>query len=89
MKIIGTTDNGYIIEINKTEAANMAGAYSSFSDECKDWKIGSVISIGRIYGDAKEAVDLMSGLKSSIEALNKQTTSMLKKVEIKEKTGKQ
>lgn len=84
MKILGTTEQGYILEIGKDEAANFAGHSAHYADECKTWKVGSHIKISKVYEEAREAVGLLGALKSSIDALNKQTISMLRKIEIKE-----
>lgn len=47
MKIIGKTDDGFIIEASQNEIANLIGYY--FSSECPIIEVGCIITINKIF----------------------------------------
>ena len=51
MKIIGYTENGYMIDANREEIANLIGYYDTYSDEYKNKQIGigSEIQVHEMY----------------------------------------
>lgn len=56
MKIIGRTNNGYILDASKDEVANLIGYYGSYSlDKNIDLNVGNEINIAQMY---KQLYDL-------------------------------
>ena len=51
MKIIGTHENGYIIDMSKTEMSNLIGYYSEYSEEFRGMKLksGDEINVDKMY----------------------------------------
>ena len=49
MKIIATTENGYIIEASKENIANLTGYYSSYDNKINNFKIGDEIAIHEMF----------------------------------------
>jgi len=48
MKIIGKTENGYIIEASKDDVANLIGYYSHYSKEV-NISVGDEIQVSKMY----------------------------------------
>ncbi len=57
MKVIGRTENGYLIDAKQDELANLQGMYSHYDDNFR-LSIGDEINIKPFYDMAKEAVRL-------------------------------
>ena len=57
MKIIGTTQDGYLIDAKQDELANLQGMYSHYDKNFR-LNIGDEINIKPFYDMAKEAVCL-------------------------------
>lgn len=49
MKIIATTENGYIIEASKEDVVNLTGYYSLYDKDFKNLKIGDEIAIHEMF----------------------------------------
>lgn len=49
MKIIATTQNGFILEATEVELANIAGYASKFSGINEQFKIGTEIAVNAIF----------------------------------------
>ncbi len=51
MKVIGITQNGFILESSRDEVANLIGFYSAYSDKAKinDLKTGTEIKVSDMY----------------------------------------
>lgn len=82
MKVIGKTDNGYLVEATETELAIAAGFYSEYDakwpfKERRNIPSGSIINVtaardwhSRIQNDthgARKCVDLLRGLAEMID----------------------
>ena len=59
MKVIGKSENGYIITATKDEIANLQGLYSQYSDGFKV-NVGDELNITPFYHMAKEANGIRS-----------------------------
>ena len=57
MKVIGKTEDGYLINAKQDELANLQGMYSHYDDNFR-LNIGDEINIKPFYDMAKEAVRL-------------------------------
>jgi len=55
MKIIGRTDNGYMIVVKRHELANLCGYYSTSSDDCPTFNSGDEIKVSEMF---KQLYDL-------------------------------
>ena len=73
MRIIGTSETGFLIDLHKDELANIQGFHSAYADGFKVI-IGNQIPISLMYNDArtildthKEAADAARKLKSAGE----------------------
>jgi hypothetical protein len=49
MKIIGKSENGFILEASRDEVANLIGYYFSCSDGCKMPSIGDELQVSKMY----------------------------------------
>lgn len=59
MKVIGKSENGYIITATKDEIANLQGLYSHFSDGF-NVDVGDELNIEPFFDMAKEANNIRS-----------------------------
>ena len=57
MKVIGKTENGYLIDAKRDELANLQGMYSHYDDNFR-LNIGDEINIQPFFNMAEEAVRL-------------------------------
>jgi hypothetical protein len=65
MKIIGTTQNGFILESSETELANIAGYFSKFSGVVEQFKIGSEITVSAVY----QKLDALANAKTELKSM--------------------
>lgn len=76
MKVIGKTDDGYILVASKDEVANLAGFYSAYSEGVRV-EVGREVKVSEMYGllgrirnaegVLKEAAERMKALSSLLE----------------------
>jgi hypothetical protein len=76
MKIIGETKDGYILSATKTEAANVVGVYSEYSDNAR-FRIGDELVVSRAYRRIYE----LSNNKDSLKTVCKQLHAMAELLE--------
>jgi hypothetical protein len=70
MKIIGTTENGYLIDATKSEIAHLSGYYSQFDDKIKDKvKVGADINISKMFNQLYDLSSNQKRLKGTISTL--------------------
>lgn len=71
MKIIGYTENGYMIDANREEIANLVGYYGTYSDEYrhKGIGIGSEIQIHEMYKQLYELANKSEDISRTKERL--------------------
>ena len=78
MKVIGTTDKGYIVDINNDEMANILGLYSHFNysreDGIKAPRVGDSINIEALYKKTLAAETIKDKLGNLKELISKLTT---------------
>lgn len=72
MKIIGTTQNGFILEATENELANIAGYYSKFSGISDKFKLGTEIAVSDIY----KQLDTLATAKAELAAIETQLTNV-------------
>jgi hypothetical protein len=65
MKIIATTQGGFILEATELELANVAGYYSKFSGVANEFKIGSEIAVNAVWSK----LDALATAKTEIKAM--------------------
>lgn len=73
MKIIGKTDNGFILEASKDEVANLLGEYSAYSlknEVSEKLKVGASIRIAKMYERITNLDCKNKNVKAAITALN-------------------
>ena len=71
MKIIGKTDNGFIVEVDKAESARLQGFYSAYESNVET-RVGAQVPLSTIYDDAttiliahKEAAEAAKKLRAA------------------------
>ena len=68
MKVIATTEDGFIIEASKNDIANLTGYYSTYDKDFKKLKIGDEIAIHdmfvQLYTLEKKKQDLSQTVKT-------------------------
>jgi hypothetical protein len=86
MKIIGKTDDGFIVDMTQDELANIAGGSCSFSNiesdydgEIKERQVSTLktetkIDVNRLYNRARCLTDEWASMKSSILSFKGQCT---------------
>lgn len=69
MKIIGTTQNGFILESSETELANIAGYFTKFSGVAEQFKIGSEIAVNAVFSKLEALASAKSEMKAMEDKL--------------------
>lgn len=68
MKVIATTQEGYILEAGRDEVANLMGMYSSYSDGFRIPSIGDDINIEGLY-EKYRAAERIRNEKASLDGI--------------------
>lgn len=68
MKIIATTQHGFILEATQTELANIAGYATKFSGIAAEFKIGSEIAVNAVFNK----LDALATAKAELKATEDQ-----------------
>ena len=76
MKVIGKSEDGYIITATKDEIANLQGLYSHYSDEFKV-NVGDELNIKPFYDMAKNANSIRSR-RDELESMARHIDSALR-----------
>ena len=76
MKVIGESENGYIITATKDEIANLQGLYSHYSDRFKV-NVGDELNIESFYDMAKKANSIRSR-RDELESVTRHIDSALR-----------
>jgi hypothetical protein len=87
MKIIGESEQTYIIVMSKDEAANFAGEYSSYHIRDK-WKVGAEIKMGDIYKKATESIADFTVVKESVDRLHSAAVRVVTKINLAKEEAK-
>ena len=69
MKIIGTRNNGFIIDIDEKEIANLIGHYYYGCKECPRLRIGDEINISKMYDQLYALASHKNALKDCAHQL--------------------
>lgn len=71
MKVIGTHEGGYIVDVNKDEMANLVGYYSEYSNEFQKQKIkaGDEIMIHKMFHQLYTLANKKQELTQTVAAL--------------------
>ena len=73
MKIIGYTANGYMIDANRDEIANLLGCFASYSLKNQTLTYGTEIKISDMYNQLYR----LNQMRDSIEGIQKQMKNMI------------
>ena len=79
MKIIGTTQGGFILEATELELANVAGYHSKFSGVANEFKIGSEIAVNAVWNklDALATAKVeLNAMEDALKAIADQIKSL-------------
>ena len=88
MKVIGESENGYIITATKDEIANLQGLYSHYSDGF-NVDVGDELNIKPFYDMAKEA-NSMRSRRNELESVANHIDSALRIIDfVTKSTGKE
>lgn len=73
MKIIGHTENGYLIDASREEIANLIGYYGTYCDEYKNKRIGigSEIQVHEMYNQLYQLAYKYDDISRAKENLTK------------------
>jgi len=69
MKIIGKSENGFILQAGAGEVANLIGYYWLGEEKCPKLKIGDEIQISKMYQQLDKLARQQGDIKSVIETL--------------------
>lgn len=88
MKVIGESENGYIITATKDEIANLQGLYSHYNDKF-NVDVGDELNIKSFYDMAKEANSIRSR-RDELESVANHIDSALRIIDfVTKSTGKE
>lgn len=73
MKVLGQSDETYIIEATKDEIANLQGVYSRYHDYFVIPKVGDEINIKPFYRMARECKYIQANRDKILEVINSLT----------------
>lgn len=79
MKVIGQSEDGYIITATKDEIANLQGLYSHYSDEFKV-DVGDKLNIKPFYAMARKANGIQSR-RDELESVANYIAAALKMID--------
>lgn len=75
MKIIGESQDGYILQASKSEVANIVGHYSNYSEGFKA-NVGVIIPISSMYANLKELANSRAALEEAGRVLHRLADSL-------------
>ncbi len=87
MKVIGKSEDGYIIAATRDEIANLQGLYSHYSDEFKV-DVGDELNIEPFYNMAKKANSIRSR-RDELESIASHIDSVLRIIDFVTKSTDQ
>lgn len=87
MKVIGKSEDGYIITATRDEIANLQGLYSHYSDEFKV-DVGDELNIEPFYNMAKKANSIRSR-RDELESIASHIDSVLRIIDFVTKSADQ
>ena len=79
MKIIGETQNGFICELSKTEAANLIGFHSEYSCQKARPHVGWEIQINEMYKQLYQ----IKAINSHVKAISESAKELAEAVRVK------
>jgi hypothetical protein len=75
MKIIGESQDGFILQASKSEVANIVGHYSNYSEGFKA-NVGVEIQIAAMYQNLKELANSKQALEEAGKVLHRLADSL-------------
>ena len=69
MKIIGTTENGFIIDADTNEIAKLVGYHSKYTDSFKKPKVGDEIKVDAMFNQLYTLANKKHDLSQTVKAL--------------------
>lgn len=69
MKIIGATENGYIIDADANEVANLIGYYSKYTKDFVKPKVGDEIQVDAMFKQLHTLANKKNDLSQTVKTL--------------------
>jgi hypothetical protein len=92
MKIIGKTQEGFILDASRDELANLLGFYGNYASGCPDWKLGMDIQVSKLYerihtmrkseASLADCAKSLRNLADLLEPIDRLVTAALKDPEV-------
>ena len=78
MRIIGKTENGFILEASRKELSNLTGYYSEFADSTSKLKVGQLIKVSEMY----DQLYTLASKTDTISSISKKLAELIGELQI-------
>lgn len=76
LKVIGLSQQGYIIDVSKSDVASITGFSSTYADGFKDPKVGDELNVGQCWDSMKKTQEILEFRDQMVTRLEKQIAQL-------------